>query len=201
MKTNFDQHRELLLASIGQQLTPALCAALEKAAWQQPDCSIALDQFESVSFKGYSLQAERFETIVEELDQLHAAHWLETEKHRHGLAFQPDYPAFCARERAGGLLQFTARDASGIVGHVRMYLCKSTHSSSLFAEEDTLYIRPEHRGGFLVMALMRYAERCLRQVGVREIRADSKLLNHADVLMKRLGYTPVALKFHKFFED
>lgn len=199
--SNFDQHRELLLANIGKPLTPALCEALERAAWDQPNRAIPLDQFAVETYKAYTLQAERFETIIGELEPLHAAHWLETEKHRHGLELRPDYRTLFARERAGGMLQFTARDASGIAGHVRMYLGRSTHTSTLFAEEDTLYVRPEHRGGFLVIALMRYAERALRQAGAREIRADSKLLNHADVLMKRLGYKPVALKFHKFFED
>lgn len=193
--------RKLLAEHVGQPLTSELCHLIDCVARYGPDNAIQLDQFKPEGYGGYTLSVERFGDLISELEPLHQAHWHETEKHRQGLALKPDYPLLLARERSGGLLQFTARDAAGIVGHVRMYLGKSTHTSTLFAEEDTLYIKPEHRGGFLVMALMRYAERCLRQVGVREIRADSKLLNKADVLMKRLGYTPVALKFHKFFED
>lgn len=196
-----DTLRKVLAEHVGQPLTPDLCHLLDCVARFTPNRAISLDQFKPEQYCAYTLQAERFGDLIEALEPLHQAHWLETEKHRHGLALKPDYSLLLARERAGGLLQFTARDDSGIVGHVRMYLGRSVHTSTLYAEEDTLFIAPEHRGGFLVMALMKYAERCLRQAGAREIRADSKLLNKADVLMKRLGYTPVALKFHKFFED
>lgn len=196
-----DQLRKVLAEHVGKELTPEVCHVIDRTARFTPDLSIPLEQFAPEVYQGYTLQVERFADVMAELDPLHQAHWLETEKHRHGLTLMPNYDLVLSRERAGGLLQFTARDAGGIVGHVRMYLARSVHTSTLFAEEDTLYISPAHRGSFLVMALMRYAERCLRQAGAREIRADSKLLNKADVLMRRLGYKPVALKFHKFFED
>lgn len=194
--------RRLLADNVGRQLTPDLCHLIDQAARFTPDRSIDLAQFQSAEHLGCTIRAERFETVLPELHPLHELHWQETEKHRHGVAMRPDYQAMAARERAGGLLQFVARDAAGaIAGHVRMYVGTSLHSQTLFAEEDTLFMVPEHRRNLLVMALMRYAEQCLRQIGVREIRADSKLLNRADVLMKRMGYTAVALKFHKIFED
>jgi hypothetical protein len=180
--------RQTLAAHVGGTLTLELCHELDKIARFAPDRAVDLAQFQPAAYGAYSLRPERFSVIRGELAPLHHAHWLETEKHRHGLTLNPDYGLLLARERAGGLLQFTARDAAGaIAGHVRMYIGKSTHTSTLFAEEDTLFIRS--------------AEQALRQIGVREIRADSKLLNRADVLMRRLGYTAVALKFHKFFED
>jgi hypothetical protein len=51
------------------------------------------------------------------------------------------------------------------------------------------------------MALMRFAEQSLLALGIREIRVNSKLVNRADVLMRRLGYEPVALEFVKIFRD
>lgn len=196
-----DDIRALLASHVGQPLTADLCQRIDAAARAEVDRSIDLSQFRPQTAAGATLQVERFEDLLEELTPLHRAHWQETEKHRHGLALAPNYALLMSRERSGGLLQFTARRDGELIGHVRMYLGKSTHTSTLYAEEDTLFILPAHRGGTLVLSLMRYAERCLRDVGVREIRADSKLVNRADVLMRRLGYTPVALKFHKFFED
>lgn len=193
--------RCILAENVGKPLTRELCHLIDQTARFDPDRSIDLGQFQPEAYQAFTFSAERFATMVDELEPLHQAHWLETEKHRHGLALRPDYQGAIARERAGGLLQFTARIGGHLAGHVRMYVGTSMHSQTLFGEEDTLYICPEHRGSFMVMGLMRYAERCLRRIGVREIRADSKLLNRADVLMRRLGYTPVALKFHKFFED
>jgi hypothetical protein len=48
---------------------------------------------------------------------------------------------------------------------------------------------------------MRFAETDLRSIGVREIDADSKLVNNADTLMRRLKYQPVAIRFSKIFKE
>lgn len=191
----------------GQQITPAVCMQI-MAAFDEPDASIdpKLDpkQFAAEYHGGFMLQAERFVDVLDEIHPLHEAHWLETEKHRHGIEFKPDYEAVLASERAGQLVQFTARDADyKLVGNLRMYLGHSRHTSTTFAEEDTLYLAPEARNGSVMLAIkmMRYAERCLLEIGVREIRADSKLVNNADALMRRLGYEAVALKFVKVFKE
>ena len=95
-----------------------------------------------------------------------------------------------------------ARDETGaLVGNLRMYVGTSRHTGTKFATEDTLYLAPKVRGGFAALALMRFAEKSLLSIGVREIRADSKLINNADVLMRRLGYEPVALQFVKVFKE
>lgn len=194
--------RDCLSAHAGQELTPQLCAILDGIVRFGPDRSIPLEQFAPGQHGQYRLGVERLSLILSELHELHQEHWAETEKHRHGLVLRPDYEQIIARERAGCLLQFTARAQDGsLAGQLRMYLGRSLHTQTLFAEEDTLFVRPAHRGGLMVMGLMRYAEAALRQVGVREIRADSKLVNDAQVLMQRMGYQPVALKFHKMFQE
>jgi len=194
--------RQCLAAHAGQTLTSELCHILDGIVRFGPERWIDLARFEAEDFGTFTIRAERFSEIFEELEPIHEEHWQETEKHRHGLVLNPTYDLLFARERAGQLVQIVARAADGsIAGHVRMYLGTSVHTGTLFAEEDTLFVRPQHRGGYLVVRLLRYAERAVRQLGAREIRADSKLINNADVLMRRLKYKPVALKFHKFFED
>ena len=39
----------------------------------------------------YAFAVERMENMLEEIKPLHQAHWKETEAHRHGIAFNPDY--------------------------------------------------------------------------------------------------------------
>ena len=193
--------RQALTAHLGQVLTPEVAAWIEAAALYTHDNSHHPAKFGSAEHAGYSIQAERFANIVHEIHPLHELHWCETEKHRHGLKLNPDYAAFMARERAGDLIQFTVRSGGELVGNLRMYLGTSLHTQTRYASEDTLFIHPSHRGGFLVMALIRFAEQSLRAVGIREIRVSSKLVNHADVLMKRMRYTPAEMGFCKFFED
>lgn len=194
--------RRALGDRIGQVLTPALCAAIEADASVMPDLSIPLEQFQPAAVTGgYVLAVERFADVLEELKPLHAEHFAETEGHRHDLPLDPDYDAMAADDRAGRLLQFTVRHDGALVGGLRMYVLLSRHTKTLFAEEDTLFITPAHRGGLLGLKLLRYAEQCLVQIGVREIDANSKLVNGADVLMRRMKYTPVALQFHKIIKE
>ncbi len=187
---------------VGQQLTPELASRIEFIASGGEDLSPDPARFAPLVLGEHVVQVERMADILDELHALHLEHWQETEKHRHGLPLSPDYPAMLTRERAGRLLQFTARSLvdGALVGQCRMYLGTSLHTRTLFAQEDTLYLRPAHRGGFLAVHLLRYVERVLvDDIGVREIRADSKLVNNADVLMRRMRYRHVSNGFVKVF--
>lgn len=149
------------------------------------------------------MRVESFREVAPELKPLHAMHWAETERYRAGLPLCLNYDGMAERERAGRLLQFTVRNQAGaLLGHCRIYLFTSQHSGTLVAEEDTLYLTPEaRRNVHLAMRLMRYAQRCLADVGVREIRANAKLVNRADVLFRRLGYRAVATQFVLMIEE
>lgn len=194
--------RHALASHLGMTLTPEIAAAIELVVTAPEDASHDPAKFGHQEHNGYCIQAERFSQIVDEMHQLHLEHWQETEKHRHGLTMKPDYLGFIARERAGNLIQFTMRtDGGELVGNLRMFLATSMHTQTRYACEDTLFIKPEHRGGFAVMALMRFAEAALKSIGITEIRVNSKLVNNADVLMRRMKYQPVALEFVKFFNQ
>lgn len=193
--------RQTIGSFLGQVVTPEMAVAIELSAVAVPDARINPLKFGSVEKNGYVIQAESFADILMEIHPLHLAHWQETERHRHGLMMIPDYKSLLDDEFAGKLIQFTVRKDGELVGNLRMYLGKSRHTSSKFATEDTLYLKPEHRGGMTAIALMRFAEGALLSIGVREIRADSKLINNADVLMRRMKYEAVAIKFVKIFKE
>jgi hypothetical protein len=194
--------RVALSAFMGQQLTPELAGRIEFIATGNEDLAHDPKRFAAMVVGDYVIQVERLKDIQTEMHAMHCEHWLETEKHRHGITLNPDYAAMLADERAGRLIQFAVRELAEmtLVGNLRMYLGLSRHTGTLFAQEDTLYIAPAHRGGFLSMHLLRYAEAVLvDQLGAQEIRADSKLVNNASVLMRRLGYMAVSTGFVKTF--
>jgi hypothetical protein len=194
--------RSAIGCHLGEVLTAEVAASIEAGAAGAPDLSVDHSAIGCMRRSGLRFQAERLSDILDEIHPLHQAHWLETEKHRHGLLMAPDYGSMLDDERAGRLIQFTVRDEAGtLVGNLRMYVGVSRHTGTKFAHEDTLYLKPEVRGGFAALTLMRFAEGALLAIGVREIRADSKLVNNADVLMRRLGYVPVALQFVKIFKE
>lgn len=208
--SNLALFRQVVARHLGAVLTPEVAAEIEVAARGAPQ-PIDISRFAPVAYGAYTIGLERFADALDELHLLHVVHWQDTEKHRHGLPLAPDYLSMVEHEQGGRLLQFTVRRRGVLVGNLRIYVGVSAHSGTPFAvfptrtrkpasEEDTLFLLPEHRGGFLAVQLLRYAERVLTDLGMREIRADSKLINRADVLMRRLGYMPYALKFVKIIE-
>lgn len=198
---NISNLRKTIGRYLGATLTPEIAVEIELSANAETDASIEPNQFDVLWSGGFSFQAERLCDILDEMHLLHVMHWQETEKHRHGLPLNPDYLSMLADEHAGRMVQFTVRRDGALVGGLRMYVAVSRHSQTLKAIEDTLYIAPTARGGMTAITLMRYAESALLRLGVREIEADSKLVNKADVLMRRMKYTPVAIKFNKVFGE
>lgn len=191
--------RMAMAKHLGKTITPEVAAQIEVEAFYEPDRTIDPARFAPAHYNGYTFQVEHFGEVLPELIPLHEAHWKETERHRHEIQLKPRYDNMQRRFRTGGALQFTIRCNGVLVGHLREWLFESDHTSTPVAEEDTLYIAPEHRGGFLPLRLIAYAEQCVLQLfPAFEARTNSKLVNRADVLMKRAKYTPFAIQHVKF---
>jgi hypothetical protein len=197
--------RRAVAPHLGQVLTAEVAAEIEasaRAASAPIDVSHNPAKFGSIEHGGFTYQAERFRDVVVELDDLHREHWSETEKHRHGLPLNPDYTFMAEKERAGELVQFTIRKGAELAGHLRVYLGRSRHTGTMFASEDTLFLRAKYRpGAFMILRLLRHAQEGLHAIGVREFRANSKLVNNAGALMERMGYAPVAIEYVKIFKE
>lgn len=193
-----DDLKSALAQHFGQQITPSVAAAIYMAAIEGADRSIPPKRFEPRDVRdGYMAGVESFRAIRDELHPLHALQFAETERYRAHLGLRPDYPALERDERNGALVQFTLRRDGVLVGNIRVYLGRSRHTSTMFAEEDTFFVLPAHRKGLLAMRFWRYAEDCLRELGVVEVRTNAKLANRADKLNRFMGYEPVATQFVK----
>lgn len=206
MSTQVHRFRMAMAQHMGRIMTPEMAAAIEAAAFHEPDRSVSPQRFAPVRHGDYTIRVESFREILEEIAPMHEEHWQETEKHRHGLRINPAYDRMMALERAGSLVQYTVRCGhSGdgeIAGHLRMYQLESMHTQLPVAHEDTLFLRPDHRpGGHLMVALLRYAEATHAELGAREIQANSKVVNNADVLMRRLRYQHVGNQFSKILTE
>lgn len=152
------------------------------------------------SCNGYVFAIERMEVIKQEIVPLHRAHWEETEEHRHGLPFNPDYATFKRHERAGRYILFTMRKDEILVGNCAMYLVRSAHTQTLIAKEDTLYLLPEARKGRNAFRFVDYIERALFRLGVKEINITVKVVNTAGNFFKKAGYRHVEDGLTKILE-
>ena len=192
---------ETLKRNIGNTLTPELImgilASLEEASRQE---AINIQDIPAVEYGDNLLQVERIEDVLEELKPVHAAHWQETERYRHGIALNPDYNYMINAERTGRFMLFTVRNDDGLVGNCMMYLSRSTHTQRWVAEEDTIFILPEYRKGRLGVSLIRYVEDVLRNMVVTEIRVTVKTVNDVGRLLTHLGYNHTGNQLTKILE-
>jgi N-acetylglutamate synthase-like GNAT family acetyltransferase len=193
----------LLKDNIGLPLTWDLAADIYLAAGRI-ETLVGSGDIERIQPRVYEdtiLARERMEDIVEEMKLLHQAHWNETEMHRHGLTLNPDYDTFIRYERAGRYVLFTLRNDGRLQGNCALYLDKNTHTQTLIATEDTLYLLPEARKGRAAKRFIEYCENSLKSLGVKEINVSVKTVNKAGRFFGMLGYRHVENGLSKILED
>jgi GNAT superfamily N-acetyltransferase len=190
----------VLQSHVGEQLTEDLAARIGASVLRHVyPGPVDISGISPVRVGSYVLGPMRAREVLPELQALHAQHWTETEGYRHELPFNPDYRRGLELEAQGRYLLLCAlhEETKELVGNYGLYLGRSMHTQTLMATEDTLYIAPAHRKGRLGVAMIRYAEGALTQLGVRELNVDVKLTNDVGEMIQRLGYKPVGRKFTK----
>ncbi|MCY1166329.1 hypothetical protein D9M73_62560 [compost metagenome] len=195
-----EQLIQAMALRVGQPITQDTAVAILADLF--PDRYWPVDVFGVQEFEGYTFQCERMLDILVELDLMHAVHYEETEKYRAGIPMAPDYDAMLEDERAGSMIQFTARakETGELAGNMRVYIRPSRHTKTLTCKEDTFFVSPAHRGGMMAVRLWQFVERAVVDiVGVKEIRFDSKTVNKADRMALYLKYEPAGTQFVKMF--
>jgi hypothetical protein len=192
----------ILKAHIGAPLSPDLAADILLAADRLSTLVPAdiIDKIRPEDCQGFTFACERIEDIADEIKPLHRAHWDETEEHRHGLPFNPDYAAFIRYERAGRYFLFTLRSEGKLSGNCAMYLDKSAHTQTIIATEDTLYLLPCARKDRMASRFVAYVENAVRQLGAKEINITVKTVNKAGRFFRLLGYRHVENGLTKILE-
>src|SRR5262245_25180787 len=59
--------------------------------------------------------------------------------------YNPRYEEYARAERGGYLLTFVLAHGEQLVGYCLVYLSHDMHNRDLIAQEDTIYVMPEHR--------------------------------------------------------
>lgn len=193
----------ILELNMGRPITSALAMDICHAAAMMDELVSLKDisRIMPIEHDGVIFSVERIEEIEEEMKPLHRSHWDETEEHRHGLPFNPDYLTFVRYERAGRYILFTIREDGKLVGDCAMYISSSAHTKTLIAKEDTLYLLPKARRGKVAVKFIEYCELALKQLGVREVNVTVKTVNRAGLFFQRLGYRHVENGLTKILED
>lgn len=146
-----------------------------------------------------TFQREPFGAVVGEIRPLLERHWKEV-AHYPDIPLVPNWPKYAECENVGLLRIYTGRDDGRLTGYSVFMVHPGMHySTSKEADEDLLYVAPEHRKGRFGLQLMQFAERELTAEGVQLLKRRTKVAERLNfgALLERMGYEPIDVVYGK----
>jgi GNAT superfamily N-acetyltransferase len=146
---------------------------------------------------------ESFEERLSELQELLPEHYKELALNQDKVPLSPQYDVYIERERQGGLLFITMRDAGELVGYFIGFIAPGLHySTCLTCTMDIFYIRKDKRGQALPgVRLFRAVEAELKRRGVQRWFVGSKVKADASKLFEFLDFERVEIYYSKWLGD
>lgn len=145
---------------------------------------------------------ESFEKQIAELQVLLPLHYEELALNQDKVPLSPLYSVYIERERGGGLVFVTLRDAGELVGYFIGFVAPGLHySTCLTCTMDIFFVRADRRQGSAGVRLFRFVEAELRRRGVQRWFMGSKVHSDASALFKRIGAAPVETYYSKWLGD
>ena len=135
---------------------------------------------------------ELLSNVFDEMMPLFDKHYKEI-AHYQDIPLDPIKDEYMAREKAGAVRAFIARDEYGaIVGYAVFFVCRNLHyRSSLQALQDVLFIDPAKRG--FGMKFIAWCDEQLKAEGIQVSYHHVKKEHNFGPLLERLGYDLVDL--------
>ncbi len=126
------------------------------------------------------LQEEIFPLLVRHKEEI--AHYPDIE-------LDPDWDWYRVADATGSLRCYTARIDGQLVGYFICFVQPNRHyKKSLQANQDVLFVVPEHRGSLVGYGLIRHAYRELKREGVQVVYQRSKAKRNEGRLFERMGH-------------
>jgi L-amino acid N-acyltransferase YncA len=112
--------------------------------------------------------------------------------------FAPRVDAYQSANERGEMVMFTIRKDGEPVGYSMIYVTRSMHNGDLVANEDTIYVHPDHRNG-IGRKLTKLILGALRQAGVKRAYVSAATDPRATKLWQRMGFKPTAQQMTYYF--
>jgi GNAT superfamily N-acetyltransferase len=144
----------------------------------------------------YSFAIENVEATYPEFEPLYRQHYAEMQARLAGQgvdipAYNPRLKEYFDAARDGWFIHYTARLEGQPVGYGNVYLTQDMHNRQLIAQEDTLYVLPEHRNG-VGKRLVAFALDDLRSRGVKRLDVTAVTDLRVAKLWQRMGFKHTA---------
>lgn len=154
----------------------------------------------------YRINIERFEEAYPDVEPLCRAHYDEMQMRLAGLGvFYPDYnprlDAYVAADKIGELVFFVTRTIEGeAIGYSSVWITRDLHNSELVSQEDTIYIRRDHRNG-IGRKLTKFILSYLQESGVKRAHVGTMTDPRVVKMCERLGFRHIAHGMTLSFEE
>lgn len=146
----------------------------------------------------YTYHLGKHRETFDELEPLYRQHYQEMIDRlaKDGIeysAYNPRWEEYWKASDGGWLLTFILRHEGKAVGCSNVYLTNDMHNQDLVAQEDTIYVLPDHRNGvgkkFVKVILEELKERGVKRVNVSAM-TDLRVAK----LWKRMGFKESAIQ-------
>lgn len=115
---------------------------------------------------------------------------LERDGHRIG-PYNPRLDQYFPAMERGDLLTFIVLEKETVVGYSNVWLTNDMHNSELIAQEDTIYVLPNHRNG-VGKKLVKHILGVLDGMGVKRVTITPVTDLRVGKIWQRMGFKPVA---------
>lgn len=145
-----------------------------------------------------SYRQEFIDIVKDEALPLLRDHYSEVYTAKEVFDLQMDWDLYIKLENSGLLKVFTARDDNKLVGYLCVVISPNLHSKgTLTASEDGLFVDKPYRGGSVATGLVEFAEKCLKDDGLKILIFTGSVDKPIDGLMDHLDYSPIETRYKK----
>lgn len=154
---------------------------------------------------GYRFSIERGDLNYGELEPNYRRHYEEMTERlaMDGVTVSPYAPRLDAYFRAfreGWLINYVARHDGAPIGHSNIYLTQDMHNGDPIAQEDMIYVVPEHRNG-TGRRLTKFILADLQARGCKRLIITTTTDERVAKIWPRLGFKPCGTQMIREFGD
>jgi GNAT superfamily N-acetyltransferase len=144
----------------------------------------------------YTYHLGKHRETFDELEPLYRQHYQEMVERlaKDGItysAYNPRWEQYWKASDEGWLLTFILRHEGKAVGCSNVYVTNDMHNNDLIAQEDTIYVVPEHRNG-VGKKFVRVILDELKERGVKRVNVSAMTDLRVAKLWKRMGFKEAA---------
>ncbi len=144
-------------------------------------------------------QVESFEERLAEFSPMFPLHYEELALNKDKVPLDPNYDIYIEKERNGGLLFVTLREAGEAVGYFIGFIAPGLHyQTCLTCTMDIFYVHPDKRGSSAGFTLFQFVENELKRRKVDRWFVGSKCHKDASWLFEKLQFEKVEVYYSKW---